>query len=191
MSNRTNVINYIENYFNQPKHIIAEKCLILEPKSFPLVFIEQYKIYKNPYVFLIVVPDNWLSHKKGLSVHEAHPNMNLSVFSLSRFNKGEDIYGAFSHDLAHIRQYYEIGKLSFENNQQKKVYDDINNLYPNNLAELYAFGSQFEYLMNYKAKSPDFILNYLTKCFSNNEDDLFFRRVLNNLNHCCPVKMKS
>ena len=98
------------------------------------------------------------------------------MFSYSKMEE-HDLTASFIHNLAHIEQYQSAGKELFERYRDEKACKGIEDIYPNNKAELYAFKKQIEYLFATGIDSKIFI-DYLSEIYQNEAKMKFIYRLV-------------
>ena len=145
-----NNIKFLSFYLNQDIDLIFKTCEFYSKVNLPEFLSIQYSFFKpEKYVsdfVLAVIPDN-LMYMKSKGWHQSAPEQKLVLYKKSNFESRCDELGSLVHDLSHIEQYEQIGKMAFNKLRSEKQFKELNGgTYPNNKTEFYAFSKQFDYL---------------------------------------------
>lgn len=170
---------YLSEYLSKSVAEIMDNYMIYNTLELPDFLKVQYDSFKNSNlqtVLLVSIPDSWFGFKGPRSTNEAHPEKEIILFSHSKMEE-HDLIASFIHNLAHIEQYQNAGKELFERYRNEKACKGIEDIYPNNKAELYAFKKQIEYLFATGIDSKIFI-DYLSNIYQNEAKMKFIYRLV-------------
>lgn len=176
---------YLQRYL-EIEGEVAEKIFILEAKSLPDHFQEQYKFLNDDRlvkVLIAVVPDDlWV---KGSQPSESHAERQLIVFKESYFRETEkpDEVAWMCHEFAHCKKALDSeSEQAYFDDMRTSAYPDIASEYnyPNNLVEEYTFSEQFTFLRS-RGISREQIITKMAEEYPDPLDQAFLNRVLDNV----------